>query len=382
MHPRVIAVIACMFVLAQMRADETASSPQNVQVLGGEAVPALDALFAPRKHGFLGADGATTVQLPDGRVLWVFADTVVGHQRDGKRSGPMIRNSIAIQPAHSARPEDVRFYWRTPDRVPEAFFPSETDDEAIWYWPGCGVEANGNVYLFLMKMTKRSGASEVFAFQAIGCTLFRIHNPADNPDNWKLSHVDLTTATEHFNINAAALVEGDYAYLLGHSDGTIGEHEKRSAILGRIPIAALDTPDPGKSLEFWSQDQTWRNKSDNLQTLFAPAGTESSLQYDSVRKRYIAVVLPPFTSDLCITTAKELTGPWSPPQKVYDIPQVNGPAGKGLFAYTGRAHPELSSGPDELIITYVVNADDIWTMFGRLDIYYPRFVRVKLGSAR
>jgi len=57
---------------------------------------ALDELFKPRQRGFLGADGAASVSLPGDRTLWVFGDTIVGTLRNGKKEGPMVRNSIAI----------------------------------------------------------------------------------------------------------------------------------------------------------------------------------------------------------------------------------------------------------------------------------------------
>ena len=97
-----------------------------------------------------------------------------------------------------------------------------------------------------------------------------------------------------------------------------------------------------------------------------------------MRRRYIAVTLPGFTSDLGLISAERLTGPWSAPQKVFDIAQVRN--AKGLFAYAGRAHPELSANPNELIVTYIVNADSIWTMMANTGIYYPRFVRVEFAD--
>jgi hypothetical protein len=39
-------------------------------------------------------------------------------------------------------------------------------------------------------------------------------------------------------------------------------------------------------------------------------------------------------------------------------------------------HPALSK-PGEVVMTYVVNTKDFWTMFNDLEVYFPRFLRVK-----
>lgn len=334
-------------------------------------------MFSPRPRGFLGADGASTLRLPDGRILWLFADTVVGTLKDGRRNGPMIHNSIAIQDTPDSPPQ---FWWRIPERVPHDAFPPQSDKAKHWYWPGCGIESGGRIYVFMMKVATRPGVEGVFGFRVIGCTLLRIDNPTEPPDNWRISQVDLVES-ELFNINSAALVEGEYVYLLGHQDRATSGPDHRAAILCRMPLRALDSSDPGRALEFWSDDDTWRATPEHARRLFSPAPTESSLQFDPVRRRYIAAVVIPFTSELGIVSAEKLTGPWSKPQLLYTIDQVT-TGGKGLFAYAGRAHPELARSGDELVLTYVVNADDFWDMFANPAIYFPRFVRVQLGKLR
>src|SRR5688572_10949916 len=47
-----------------------------------------------------GADGTTSIQLPDGRIAWLFSDTFLGavtpeHSRP--RDAPFIRNSLVVQ---------------------------------------------------------------------------------------------------------------------------------------------------------------------------------------------------------------------------------------------------------------------------------------------
>ncbi|GAB4318099.1 MAG: hypothetical protein Kow0059_11380 [Candidatus Sumerlaeia bacterium] len=352
--------------------------PPPLDVIEAESDPMLDGLLAPRKRGFLGADGAASVPLGGGRVLWIFGDTLLGTQRDGKREGPIVHNTIAIQTTTQDGPGEATFYWDLTDRVPGDFFHPPSFDAPFWYWPGTGLMHEGRVYVFLTRVVRDAGSGG-FAFLPGPCVLVRVNNPSAPPDAWRLTWTEMGVGDGHFNINAGALIEGEWVYLLGYDDGPDDKPEDRAAILARMPLAALDAPDPGGALEFWSDGRTWRPRPDALLPLFRPGMTESSLTFDPVRRRYIAVVIKPFTPDLCLVSAESLTGPWSEPQKIFNIPCLS--RHNSVHAYAGRAHPELSSSPDELIITYVCNTTDFWSMFGMMDIYYPRFVRVGLAPA-
>jgi len=47
------------------------------------------------------------------------------------------------------------------------------------------------------------------------------------------------------------------------------------------------------------------------------------------------------------------------------------------FCYAAKAHPELSRQDDELIVSYVCNANDFWKMAADARIYRPKFLRLK-----
>lgn len=340
--------------------------------------PVYDKLFLPQERGFLGADGGASVLLGKDRVLWIFGDTIIGTIRDGQRKGMLIRNSIAIQKLTKDGPGTIKYYWDLTDNIPGAFFHPDSFFKPYWYWPGTGVTINGKTYLFLSKVGEGKGGAG-FAFRGLGCTLFIIENPDDSPDKWKMSKVDLIERNNHFNINTAAIVEGDFVYLLGYSDGPNDNPLERVAILSRIPINKLDSANPGDSIQYWSKGGQWLPTHENLEPLFQPGTTESALYYDSVHKRYITAVIRPFSPDYYIFSAEKLTGPWSEPQKIYDIPDLA--RNKLYHAYAGRIHPMLPCGPNELVLSYVVNTTDFWSMFSALDIYYPRFIRVRFKTS-
>ncbi|MCD6384678.1 DUF4185 domain-containing protein [Candidatus Sumerlaeota bacterium] len=339
--------------------------------------PVYDKLFIPQERGFLGADGGASVLLGPDRVLWIFGDTILGTLRDGQRKGMLIRNSIAIQKLSKDGPGSITYYWDLTDRIPGAFFHPDSFFEPYWYWPGTGVTINGKTYLFLSKVGEGKGIGGL-SFKGLGCTLFIIKNPNESPDKWDITKVDLIKSNNHFNINTASIVEGDFVYLLGHYDGPNDNPLERVAILCRIPIEKLDSAHPGDSIQYWSKGGQWLPTRNNLAPLFQPGTTESSLYYDSVHKRYITAVIRPFSPDYYIFTAEKLTGPWSEPQKIYNIPDLQ--RNKLYHAYAGRLHPMLPCKPNELVLSYVVNTTDFWSMFSALDIYYPRFIRIRFET--
>jgi hypothetical protein len=295
--------------------------------------------------------------------------------KEGQRKGQFVRNSIAIQELSDEGPGTVTYHWDLTDNVPGAFFHPDSFHDPDWFWPGTGVTINGKTYVFMTRVLKGEG-NDAFGFTNAGCVLFVIQNPDAAPDDWNIKKIEMGLGDHHYNINSGCLVEGDYLYFLGYDDGPEKKAFERVAILSRIPIEKLNTESPGTSLEFWSKGEQWLTTQDKLAPLYKPGATESSLYYDSHLKRYIATTVGAFSTDYYIFNAEKLTGPWSEKQKIYDIPDLKQEVPQ--HAYAGRIHPMLSRNPGELILTYVVNTSDFWSMFGNSKIYYPRFIRVRL----
>jgi hypothetical protein len=375
----ILVMIVMFFFHAPYTFSQDSPKPPPLPVSDVIVDPVYDQVFLPQKRGFLGADGAASVLLGPKRVLWIFGDTILGTMRDGKREGTMIRNSIAIQELGDDGPGVVTYYWDLSDRIPGAFFHPDSFHAPHWYWPGTGVTIKGKTYLFLSKVASGEGIGGI-SFKGIGCTLFTIKNPGKSPEDWEISKVDLGYGDNHFNINTASIVEENHVYLLGYDDGPDDKPLERFGILCRLPIAKLDADKPGESIQFWSKEEQWLSTPQSLAPLFRPGTTESSLHYDPVRKRYITCAIRPFSPDYYLFSAEKLTGPWSEPQKIYHIPDLQ--RNKNYHAYASRGHPMLPCKSNELVMTYVVNTTDFWSMFSAMDIYYPRFIRVRFETPR
>ena len=114
---------------------------------------------------------------------------------------------------------------------------------------------------------------------------------------------------------------------------------------------------------------------------FRPVNTECTVNYERTCGLYLCFTYDPFGPDIYLTTSKELTGPWSRPKSIYQIPEHRR-FPFPIIAYAVRQHPELSTRPGEIILTYVTNApDDVGKLFTKAgsEIYVPRFLRLELG---
>ncbi|MCB9784115.1 MAG: DUF4185 domain-containing protein [Candidatus Omnitrophica bacterium] len=352
------------------------ADPAPVQIESATVDPLYDNLFLPQDRGWLGADGAVSIPLSPTRVLWIFGDTMVGTLSKQKgRQGMMPRNTIAIQDLSEGPPGEVEFFWDLSDNIIGDFFPPDPWDAGYWYWPGVGELIDGDLFLFMYKIVSGEG-DNAFSFELDDLTLFRIPNPQDSPREWTWTTRNLGWVGPHQGFASAIQVEPPYVYLLGYDDNLAKE---RSMVLSRVRIEDLKSKEPEKGFEFWVKGNggcEWSREPKDLEPLFQPGVTESSIHYNQKFNRYIAITHHAFDPWMLLTSAPKITGPWSEPVRVYQIPEML--EKKERHAYAMKAHPELATASDELVVTYVVNTSDFWSMFQDTEIYYPRFVRVKL----
>jgi hypothetical protein len=109
--------------------------------------------------------------------------------------------------------------------------------------------------------------------------------------------------------------------------------------------------------------------------------TESDIQYVPEWGRYFTTSYEVFGPRIFLTTATSLTGPWSTPVELYSVPGWNAYS-FSIVAYAARPHPEFSTVPGEMVLTYATNTwgtlAPLFTVEG-LNIYYPRFINARLA---
>lgn len=113
-----------------------------------------------------GADGAASIDLENGNILWLFSDTFIDPQGTGKRSNSkMINNSIAIQEGNSLDKGKISFYHKGKQRKPKSFFelPGKT-----WFWTGHGIFAKRQIrFAHVQEIVKMARVLKAYVHEAI-----------------------------------------------------------------------------------------------------------------------------------------------------------------------------------------------------------------------
>lgn len=319
--------------------------------------PEADKLFRSDPR-WLGADGAFSLDLGNGRVLWLFGDTFVARRRgDTRKDAAFVHNTVAIQTGYDPSHASIRFYWRMRKGAPSEIYPSEGH---VWMWPSGGIRVGGKLLLFCTRVATE-GKKKSLGFRLAGWNAYIVARPQEEPPAWTLEKV----AEDRGNVIMASAVlrEGGFVYLFGTSEP---EHD---LYLARCSINEIER---GRfdALEWWS-GSSWQVSESERDPVMHAVGTEASVQR-SPRGGYLEINSRGFgATDIVMRTAPRLEGPWSAPQTIYRPPESDC---ANAFVYAGKSHRELLGG--DIVITYASNGDDE-RLAKDMSIYFPRFVRVQ-----
>lgn len=340
-----------------------------------EVLPDYNALFA-RRNGWTGADGAYTVKLSQNRILWLFGDTWYGEIRQGRHvNATIINNSIAIQRGISPPEASVIFYTgRAPDGEPLAFVRPSVGRG--WFWIYHGIEVQKALYLFLIQ-AERTGDPNSFGFKITGTWLGRVANPEDSPNSWRLSQrripwERLSSEGDTF-FGSALLRKNNFVYIYGTAEDVVGEIRQKFMILARVPETKLEQFD---QWQFFSAGR-WTTNFGELTRLAGDFANEYSVSFLTALGEYVAVYSAKgLSKNVVARFAPNPWGPWSEPIFLYECPEESW--GTDVFCYAAKGHPELSLAPDEIIVTYVASSLDFEKLAADVELYRPRFLRVKV----
>ncbi len=369
--------------------------------------PDWNAVFE-RSEGWLGGDGAATVALHNGFMLWLFGDSGIGRIAEGRYApgSTLVNNTVAIHPlvrrltSVPPGPDAVRFSWGTgADGKPAATFASRRAGE--WYWPtGGGYEyfENGPALVLFMSRVFRPRERDdgVWNFEGRGSDMVIITRPGPDAGEWEWRAVPTPGSVGPDLAPPARRITWGTCVEAG-----------RNGLIGAAVIFGIDTTDPlnkkvllaavpseqiadTSAWRFWSgrEGDPWSASVEDAAPVADHAMDEFSVSWiaDDVGPvpplhrwdgRYVLIHSRELLGrEIMARTAREPWGPWSEPVAVYACPEPLSDA--RLMAYSAKAHLELSR-PGELLVSYCVNSTDFWHMLSDATIYRPRFVRVPVS---
>ncbi len=323
-------------------------------------------LFHRDPH-WLGADCASSVNLGDGRTLWLFGDTWIDPSDKPTRQGArMVSNSVAVQTGTDPAMADIAFHWGKADHgEPEAFVPDRGDERL---WPGNGVRVGDRLVLFFSRtITTDTG----LGFDSVGWAAVMVENPDAEPSQWRVRSLESPSNPLGIMVGFAAVIRLDeHVYALG-SQNPVKSHPIYAARWTTEEVRRGHLMNP----EWWAGERIgWVPESSGAARwpLFENGQSELSVHADSDTQRFLAVHTKGFgAADVMMRAAPSLTGPWTAPQMVYRPPEYRRP---NVMIYAAKAHPHLTGA--DLVLTYARNTFEFAEHLTDSSTYYPRFVRL------
>lgn len=358
---RALALCLAALVLACAPAAQIAVAP----------LPEFDAAFS-RRSGWIGGDGAHSVPLADGSLLWTFGDSLIGEVREGRREiAFFVHNAIALQRGKTLDASQLSFHFgRGPAGEPAAFFAGRRGGGGRW--PFHGRQGREGLFLFLLEVEPAAGPP-AFAFSPAGGLLAVIENPGAPPEDWRVELHEIPWGNPERRFGQAVVAEEGETLVFGTREEKGPGGPVRHLLLARAPAEALAD---FASWRFYD-GQGWSAAVEEARPLLSGIAPEFSVSRLPGTGGWVLVASEEALSPrILLRFAPRPEGPWGEAIAVYSCPEAAADA--RVFCYAAKAHPALSSRPGELIVTYVANATDPGLLLSRPELYRPRFLRITL----
>lgn len=316
-----------------------------------------------RTPSFQGGDVGASVQLRDGRSLFVFADTLRSTPFSGRR---LIHNSMLLLDGVCARV--------VPSPDGGAVIPDRGD---VGYWPMSAVYAGPDVLAVTAQRVRRtdSVADGVFAFDILGPSIaFFAVPPGDPPRLLAVRDLGPDVADTTRPVWGAATAAADgWLYLYGTSRPPTWTYGF-SLRVARTRPAALGDQD---RWQYWDGQDWQADPSAAVELIDAWGGVSQTLSVFEENGRWYAVSKrgEVLGTALTIWSAPAPTGPFSVASTVAQIPSD---AATGTLLYMPLAHPALLPEPGSVVVSYSRNNTDLGVVLDDPQLYRPRFLRVPL----
>lgn len=321
---------------------------------------------------FRGGDVGASVALQDGRMLWMFGDTL----RDASAGARTARNSMLLVDDGCIRsvlpPDEGAIIPLRPAQ--------QGDDRPVGYWPMStyAVPREGYDLVYVTAQRVRSTGSEAFDFENLGPSVAVFLVPEGGTPQL-IDQQDIgpdQAGREHPMWGAATTyVPGDgggWVYLYGTANPGTDEAWGYSLRVARVrPDDVLDR----SAWRYWD-GSSWGSSEDAAQEMIpAQDGVSQTLSVFTRDGRWYAVSKRNdlLGSDVTIWTADAPTGPWSSGEAVAPTD-----AETGQLRYMPLAHPDVLPVEGTVVVSYSQNTDDLDEVIDDPLLYRPRFLRVDL----
>jgi len=282
----------------------------------------------------------------------------------------MPRNSVGLlnMSTNGDFQSTISFFWHfdTQNTQHGGFF--SPTNQTTWFWPTAGIVVEDNLFVLAYEVYMLGNGQWGFAF--IGTSIIHVTSSLeDDPFTWQYYATHIPTTENQLNYATAITKSGHYVYL-------VGNYNNQNTILSRIRDNAL-LKDELDLMEYYLNDGSWGpfSSADQLFTLFSPAQSEATINFNTYMNLYYMIILDPFSTKVNIRTAPQITGPWTDEQLIYEIPAPW--SDPEVFCYATKAHPEFQQENNEILFTFMSNTK--WELLTNMtSVYIPQMIRVTI----
>lgn len=382
-------------------------TPGTGAAIIAEPWPEADRLFFnnPDTPQWKGADVANSVAVDDERILWVFGDTLIAEPGANAcdrfdKFGILVHNSLALQRGSDPTTARIAHYWKERNGKPASFFEPARNDGS-WYWMGgltvLGDQEPGDQALvFLMHarstvddsgaaLTKGDDTSCAgLNFEMLGWDARIATITAQAPDQWQWRDVELPQDVRWHSILAGSStvsVDDHYLYAWSSGPAVLGGNPVYLARWERDSAAAGDLSEPQ-----WHTAAGWQAQSalgsEAPAAIVADGNNEISVAEnvwpEASQPWWWLQSSQVMNSPLCYRSA-DTRFSFGECREFMEPPELRNNPDSTLLVYAVKFHPALSGqGDGNAIATYVVNSCSLKDIQQKCDLYYPRFLRLRL----
>lgn len=316
-----------------------------------------------------GGDQASSLRLPDGRTLWIFADTIQGTQAKSGAYAPgwrMVHNSIVIQ--------DGGCLTGVTGRTGGEVIPNPSKTE--FYWPQHAVVEGGKLLVFTTRVKPTGKGTYAFAGQGVYIAVFSLPT-LGKPTFERVVTTPASRSAETLPQWGQGVVQdGAYTYLYGSAKVNLPYHFGKSVYVARAPKGKLLT---SSSWQYWT-GSTWSTSQAAASAVIqsVPAGWSTSFSVQKNARgvfQYVTKENDVLGSNVITGTSQSAVGPFSS-KKLLSRPSYSGPTKQDLY-YNPMGHAELKVAGGFLgHISRNTASTDLRVVGNNADRYKPQFFTV------
>lgn len=366
-------------VKSRAEAAEVKSTPAKVAAV--LPYPPLERALK-NQSGWIGADGAYSIALPNGKNVWLFGDTLIG-KIEGKRrvDSRLVHNSIAIEKGGS-----FKYYWGKENAeagkrrsTGYGFFGMPPGEPNRYFWPADGFFHNGKLYIFLHAVQTNLKLPAPFQFEMRTDHLLEVQNPLAEPTQWQWKNYPLLNRSNWLLYGVAVRQDKDYIYVFCANGGAALGTDKNPTVLARL--AKKDLPAFRPAAMQWltetdSARREWLSNPKLSELIIKDGASEMSITEIAGQPGLFAFYIPAPGGAIMMRQAERPEGPWSSPVPIYKLPKT--PADR--FYYSCKAHrPSTGSTANSVILTYCTNMRQVTKLFTDSEVYFPKALLLKLA---